>query len=312
MLSDHGMRPIYWTFHLNRWLEEAGHLRYRTRSLQRLKGTRLDYASKVDQRLARTMRRYGRGLDLRALPAAARRGPGVRRDRLRLHARLQLTAPAASSSSARRAAHGSDPTFAERLAEELAEVRHPCTGEPAFTVLRKEELYHGAHIEKAPELVVMPHDERVYVDASRAPLDVAVRPPREARPEISYGFSGHHGLTGILAAPGPGIQPAAVPEDAEITQLAATILRLFGLEPEGLDGAPLDDVLGELETVGRAQGQAPATLDRGRRLLRGGRARHPRAAPRPRLRVAGATTAPSNVSDMSEVRGEEELSDALA
>ena len=41
--------------------------------------------------------------------------------------------------------------------------------------------------------------------------------------------------------------------------MAATILRLFGLEAEGLDGAPLDDVLGELETVGRAQGQAPST-----------------------------------------------------
>ena len=29
VLSDHGMKPIYWTFHTNRWLEENGHLRYR-------------------------------------------------------------------------------------------------------------------------------------------------------------------------------------------------------------------------------------------------------------------------------------------
>ena len=63
VLSDHGMRPIHWMFHINRWLEEAGHLRYRRRSLQRLKGTRLDYVSKVDQRLARTRRGYGRRLD---------------------------------------------------------------------------------------------------------------------------------------------------------------------------------------------------------------------------------------------------------
>jgi hypothetical protein len=49
-----------------------------------------------------------------------------------------------------------------------------------------------------------------------------------------------------------------VPEGAEITQMAATILRLFGLEQDGLDGAPLDDVLGELETVGRAERQAAA------------------------------------------------------
>ena len=36
VLSDHGMKPIYWTFHTNRWLEENGHLRYRRRSLQPL------------------------------------------------------------------------------------------------------------------------------------------------------------------------------------------------------------------------------------------------------------------------------------
>ena len=124
---------------------------------------------------------------------------------------------------------------------------------------RKEELYHGPHMNKAPELVLMPHDERIYVDASRRHWTTPFDRHEKLDPSISYGFSGHHGLTGILAAAGPGIQPAAVPEGAEITQMAATILRLFGLEAEGLDGAPLDDVLGELETVGRAQGQAPST-----------------------------------------------------
>ena len=38
VLSDHGMKPIHWNFHANRWLEETGHLRYRRRSLQPLKG----------------------------------------------------------------------------------------------------------------------------------------------------------------------------------------------------------------------------------------------------------------------------------
>ena len=71
VLSDHGMKPIYWMFHANRWLEEAGHLRYRRRSLQRLKGGALNALAKVDQRLARTTRRYARALDLVPVPAAA-------------------------------------------------------------------------------------------------------------------------------------------------------------------------------------------------------------------------------------------------
>ena len=49
MMSDHGMKPMYWVFHLNRWLEEHGYLRYRARSLQRTKGTRLRSLAGVDQ-----------------------------------------------------------------------------------------------------------------------------------------------------------------------------------------------------------------------------------------------------------------------
>ena len=52
-------------------------------------------------------------------------------------------------------------------------------------------------------------------------------------------------MTGILAATGPGIQPADVPEGSEIMQLPATILSLFGLSAEGLDGEPLAAILEE-------------------------------------------------------------------
>jgi predicted AlkP superfamily phosphohydrolase/phosphomutase len=257
VLSDHGMRPIYWMFHVNRWLEEAGHLRYRRRSLQRLKRTRLDYVAKVDQRLARTRRRYGRSLDY--LPFLPQPGDD------RVFGEIDFGSTRAygygaggqifigEASGARM-----DPAFAERLAEELGEIRHPDTGEPAFTLHRKEELYHGPHLGKAPELVVIPRDGRVYVEASHRRWTRPFDRHERLDPSISYGFSGHHGLTGILAAAGPGIQPAGVVEGAEITQMAATILRLFGLEQEGLDGAPLNDLLGQLDTVGHAQRQTAA------------------------------------------------------
>ena len=79
-------------------------------------------------------------------------------------------------------------------------------------------------------------------------------------PEVSYGYSGHHGVTGILAATGPGIQPADVPESAEIVQLPATILELLGLPSEGLDGEPLAAILEETADGAKAaQPLAPAT-----------------------------------------------------
>lgn len=250
VLSDHGMKPVYWSFHANRWLEEAGHLRFRRRSLQPLKGGPFDLAAKVDQRLARTKRLWGRALDL--VPLA----PRPRDDRAfadvdfgRTRAYCFATGGQiflGEASGARR-----DARYADRLADELAAVRHPETGEPAFEVRRKEELYSGPYLDKAPELVILPRDERIHVDSSRRPWERAFERHDTLDPERFYGFSGHHGLTGILAAAGPGIRSGGVPAGAEITQLPATLLSLFGLAADGLDGEPIEAIL--------ADAAAPAT-----------------------------------------------------
>jgi hypothetical protein len=121
-------------------------------------------------------------------------------------------------------------------------------------VLRKEELFHGPFLDKAPELMLIPYDERINVDPSRRRWSEAFERHERLDPEVSYGYSGHHGVTGILAATGPGIQPADVPESAEIVQLPATILRLLGLPAEGLDGEPLAAILEE-------DAAAPATVE---------------------------------------------------
>jgi predicted AlkP superfamily phosphohydrolase/phosphomutase len=244
LLSDHGMKPIHWMFHLNRWLEENGHLRYRRRSLQPLKGGRLDYAAKVDQRLARTRRRYAGAVD---------RLPLLPRPRFeRAFADIDFGATRAygfasggqlylgEASGALR-----DPRYLERLAGELADVNHPSTGQPAFSVRRKEELYHGPFLHKAPELVLLPRDERISIDASRRGWTDAFERHERLDPQIGYGYSGHHAVTGILAAAGPGIAFGTAPENAEITQVPATICRLLGIELDGVDGAPIEEILAD-------------------------------------------------------------------
>jgi hypothetical protein len=114
-------------------------------------------------------------------------------------------------------------------------------------VLRKEEVFYGPFLDKAPELMLIPYDERINVDPSRRRWTQAFERHERLDPEVSYGYSGHHGVTGILAATGPGIQPAEVPEGSEIMQLPATILSLLGLSTEGLglDGEPLAAILEE-------------------------------------------------------------------
>jgi predicted AlkP superfamily phosphohydrolase/phosphomutase len=240
ILSDHGMKPIYWVFHANRFLEEAGFLRYRKRSLQPLKGGRLDYLARVDHRLARTKRRYGPALDVLPLPRP-------REDRSFADIDFGSTRAYAFATGGQiylGEASGAlrDPKALAEVAEALGAVAHPETGEPAFVVHTKEELYRGPHLDRAPELVVIPRDERIYVDASRRRWTSAFERHEHLDPASSYGYSGHHGLHGILAAAGPGIRIADLPAGAEITQMPATLLSLFGLAAD-LDGAPIEAIL---------------------------------------------------------------------
>jgi len=256
LFSDHGMKPIYWMFHLDRWLEERGYLRFRRRSLQPWRRGRLDYLARVDQKLVRTLGWYGRALDALPFlpqPAAERAFADIDFGSTRAYAfasggQLYL----GELSGARH-----DPRFLDKLAAELSETPHPETGEPAFAVLRKEELYAGPFLDKAPELVLLAHDERINVDPSRRRWSRPFDRHERLDPQVSYGYSGHHGVTGILAAAGPGIRPADLPPGAEILQLPATILRLLGLAAEGLDGEPLAAILEDGAAAPLAAAAAP-------------------------------------------------------
>jgi len=231
-------------FHLDRWLEQHGHLRFRKRSLQPWRNGRLDYLARVDQKLVRTVRWYGRALDL--IPFLPRPGE----DRKLADIDFGSTRAYGFASQGQLylgelTGARNDPAYIDALAAELAEIPHPETGEPAFQVLRKEELFTGPFLDKAPELMLLPYDERINVDPSRRRWPEPFERHERLDPEVSYGYSGHHGVTGILAAAGPGIQPADVPDGAEIVQLPATILRLLGLSADGLDGEPLAAILDE-------------------------------------------------------------------
>ena len=257
LFSDHGMKPIYWMFHLDRWLEERGHLRFRKRSLQPWRRTKLDWFARVDQKLVRTVPWYGRALDLIPFlprPASDRLFADIDFGTTRAYGFASQGQLYVGELSGAR----DDPAYIDALAAELAGIPHPRTGEPAFQVLRKEELFHGPLLDKAPELMLIPYDERINVDPSRRRWTEAFELHERLDPEVSYGYSGHHGVTGILAATGPGIQPADVPEGSEIVQLPATILSLLGLGAEGLDGKPLSAILEE-DAGGAAAAVAPET-----------------------------------------------------
>ena len=258
IMSDHGMKPIYWTFHANEWLRRAGHLRYRRRSLQRfLRAAAEAWRWPTGGWRARRPGTAGCSTSCRSFPGPRRTAPSPTSTSA---ARAPTASPpAARSTSARRPARATTRRFAERLARDFEAIPHPETGEPLFEVLRKRDIYHGPHLDRAPELVLIPRDERIHVESSRRDWPDVFMRHDTLDPEHFYGYSGHHGVTGIIAAAGPGIRPGTLPEGSEITQLAATVLRLHGLSSDGLE-PPIEAILAEAdEAVSVAASHRTAT-----------------------------------------------------
>ncbi|HEY3766288.1 MAG TPA: hypothetical protein VGL44_14110, partial [Gaiellales bacterium] len=216
----------------------------------------------VDQRLARTSGLYTRLLDvLPFVPAVAHDRafadidfPRTRAYSFATGGQIYLGAQVGAERDAARAEH---------IAAELETVRHPETGEPMLRVLRKADIYHGPYLDRAPDLIVLTIDERVHVDSLRLQGTEALEVHSHLDPENAYGYSGHHGVDGILAASGPGIRPGEVTPGAAIVDMAATILRLHGIEAEGLDGQPIEAILAEGGDAVRVAAQAGAASEDG-------------------------------------------------
>ena len=246
--------------------------------------------AKVDQRLARTTRPLRARARPRAVPAAAPRRPRVRRRRLRLDARVLLRhrRPDLPRRGERRArATAASPTGSPTS---LAAIRHPETGEPAFDVRRKAELYHGPYLDKAPELVILPRDERIHVESSRRPWPTAFERHETLDPVE---------LLRLLGSPRPLRDPRRLRSRNQLVGHASV---RCGDRPASGDAAAAPRARGgrprrraARRDPGRRRGLVKRRhahgIDRrrGARLHGRGGARAARAPPRPRLRVARPT-----------------------
>jgi predicted AlkP superfamily phosphohydrolase/phosphomutase len=113
----------------------------------------------------------------------------------------------------------------QRLVDDLADLRDPATGEPAYArLLRREDVYHGPFAPLGPDVVLTP------------------------RP--GYELKGSSGAPSVFGPPGDGLGGMHTADDAflcvrgaklrggpyDLHDLAPTIVELFGVEPEGFQG----------------------------------------------------------------------------
>lgn len=252
VISDHGFQVLPTIFYVNSWLAREGYLTLG--GGVRPEGE--DFLSKMKAEPEREERR----LDLSRLsrsffehPRLYRLGKRVYRglrSLLPFNLHLQSRGVDLSQSVAYAAtneckgiyindimrfedgtvAQGEVHTLREEIIDKLEALVDPITERPVFAkVWRKEDLYHGAYLRHAPDIVLEPNVFVSFLLRSVEPFEGTA---------VNY-----HSRDGIFLAWGPDVTSDTVVSDAEIVDLAPTILHLMNQPvPEDVDGNVLLEI----------------------------------------------------------------------
>jgi len=131
-----------------------------------------------------------------------------------------------------------------RIISKLLELRDPNTGDKIVEkVYKREELYHGPFVEKAPDLLIKWKDYCYYTSNNFEIKKGSYFGTFLNIDSSEYKHVGTHRLNGIFMAMGPVIKKGVQIDNAEIVDLAPTILYFLGQPiPEDMDGRVLNEI----------------------------------------------------------------------
>jgi predicted AlkP superfamily phosphohydrolase/phosphomutase len=124
-----------------------------------------------------------------------------------------------------------------RLARQFV---HPQTGEPLIgEILKREDIYEGPYVDRAPDLTLRPRDDRnIFFGLADFGSNTTV--------DTVYRYSGMHRDYGMLIMSGKGVRKGMAIDGAAIQDLAPTILYAMGCPiPQDMDGRVLAEVFTE-------------------------------------------------------------------
>jgi predicted AlkP superfamily phosphohydrolase/phosphomutase len=253
IVSDHGFGPMYGYFLVNEWLRREGFLALRPRSGSPRRGP--GFLLRMRTRVLRQLNPSAVRLVLRWVPRRL-----LQRFTIGGLAASEFDSVAADIDWSRTAAYGGlsgggnirinlagrEPhgsvspeeyeVVREKICARLLELRDS-HGRPVVTnVYRREELYHGPYVDRAPDLLFVIDD---------CHYDQLLRVGGDGNDvwASSYPRTGWHGLRGMFIAHGPQIQPGRL-ADLQLVDVAPTVLHLMGLGvPANMDGSVVTEML---------------------------------------------------------------------
>ncbi|MFQ5712116.1 MAG: alkaline phosphatase family protein [Candidatus Geothermarchaeales archaeon] len=247
VVSDHGFEPLHSYAGLNNWLAQKGLLRVKPSS-------RIFSSSNVDEiyrSLYYHLNKLGLLRVIRFFPFGA--GLNLLRRMKALSERIDFDESAAYSlhyggisiNDDYLRGRGEDPTKLEDfIIGELYRLKDPMTkGRLVEKIYRREEIYSGSLLERAPNLIVV---FRGGCEPKRWTRGTVIE-PNEWVPSKSVVSGAHHSsgaLHGILLVNGPQVRHGGV--KANIVDVAPTILHILGVPiPLDVDGRVLKEIFEE-------------------------------------------------------------------
>jgi predicted AlkP superfamily phosphohydrolase/phosphomutase len=130
----------------------------------------------------------------------------------------------------------------EEIIHGLKSLVDPDDGQPVFEhVYKKEEVYYGALVEEAPDILVIPRHFSDYTMGKEMLNND--KKPAIANQSSQRGVTGNHRLNGIFLSYGKCIREGEQIQGAKIIDLFPTIYHIFGLQiPADIDGNPLTHI----------------------------------------------------------------------
>ncbi|HEY52693.1 MAG TPA: hypothetical protein G4N94_04475 [Caldilineae bacterium] len=260
VMSDHGAGPIEKTVYLDRWLAQRGWLRYK-------QGAGYSLGDRA-RRVTRVGVKKTFYLAQRFLPVAAK---GYLKRFTGAHAALETFIEKTDFDWSQTTAYATgnfgninlnikgrepegviEPEDVDRVIAEITaalyELRDPDTGEQMVVdVMRREEIYHGDMVDYAPDLLIRWRDDKYlattdYDHDPSGPL-FGVK-EKFGRHGAAYALdkTGTHIIEGICILYGHGVRKNARLHDANLLDLAPSILHLLDAPiPKAMDGRVLTE-----------------------------------------------------------------------
>lgn len=233
VLSDHGFCGLHTRVYLNEWMAQRGWLRFKRAAhsvRQEAKRTR-DLLKRI---LPRWLLLWGRRKLKVTHTMEWSETQAYAGDASENAIRINVIDREPAGTVERGAAYDD---LRSTIIEALRQMRDPRSGEPVVERAHaREAIYSGDALDTAPDIVIEPVDGYELTPEVAYEGEIFVDARAEGR--------GIHVRPGVLVAAGPGIRSSAGRGQAEIIDVAPTVMHLLGLPvPSEMDGRVIEALL---------------------------------------------------------------------